>query len=256
MIIGIFLFTSLFAAQPVAQDDESSKLFAGLRVGDRIEVSLKNEGRFKGIVKRLTPSEVGIDISLEYVRMNGVLTLSTAEILAVKKLAEMSREEKERITAEKAGYIERAEAEHKKREEEKKKMDDDDFERAAKLLEGEETPKKDDKVSQAVEKAKRYAQGLELLQKFPPKDGWGQEKLDDLKARFVRIKVPLTESEREFVNNYDLWKESKESLEKEVKESLTPKKTESEKESPEEKKAPAEKEESPAVPPTPEENKP
>lgn len=55
--------------------------------------------------------------------------------------------------------------------------------------------------------------GKELLKKFPPDAGWGQEKFDELKK-----KPDLTAEEKEFVDGFPIWKKVKDLIDKVKKE--------------------------------------
>ncbi|OHB77384.1 MAG: hypothetical protein A2Z34_11650 [Planctomycetes bacterium RBG_16_59_8] len=248
-----FIVASLLA---VAQDPIGD-LLKEVKIGDRIEIALRNEGSVCGLVKAITPQEIKIDLSREPGGLNALLILNTEEIESFKKLKSLDSGDLRSAEAKSQAERERLAEANRQLEEEMAKLEEEDIRKAVEADEGFEEGEKKGKVSEAIEKAKKRAQGLELLEKFPPDAGWGEEKLAVLRTQFIRTKVPITEDEREFVKNFDLWKEAKTILEKELGAPLTtPKKSEEGEPAPEEPKAPETAPEVPTPEPKPEEPSP
>lgn len=216
-MLSFLLLALLGAAQETPAVASSPDSLKDLRVGDRIEVTLKNESVIRGTIDFLTDTHLGVDISLEAVNLNGILTLKVADVETAAKLRKISRDDAEKMLALKKADAERLAAESRRQEEELKKRAEAEVkaqeDELLKTLKVEEKSKADE----VMEKMARLSEGLALLKKFPPDAGWGDEKLAALKAQFLKTKVPLAEDERNFVNNFSLWKEAKAYVEKETR---------------------------------------
>ncbi|MFH0888715.1 MAG: hypothetical protein V1871_05840 [Planctomycetota bacterium] len=57
----------------------------------------------------------------------------------------------------------------------------------------------------------------DLFQKFLPKNGWGDDKYQELITKYIRLKVGLTSEEQEFVVNFGVWKQARIEYEEEKK---------------------------------------
>ena len=105
--------------------------------------------------------------------------------------SELSRIEKDRAAA--ARRAKEAAAKAEKEKEKDKGKDDQNLTPAEK-----EKKDKDDKKS--------LEEGLALVKKFPPKDGWGEERYQWLQIKFPTVGAALTDDEKEFVDGYEKWK--------------------------------------------------
>ena len=54
-----------------------------------------------------------------------------------------------------------------------------------------------------------------MLKKFPPEDGWGKEKLENIKWRQVILGLFPSPEEKEFIEAFDEWEKAWEAEEKE-----------------------------------------
>ncbi len=218
------------AEDPQAQVEVKGNRFrVKLRVGSEIEGVLprglfwEKQDRIGDYVPA-KEKDKGAGIRLYYVlNMEGELFIKRADIalreesgassLVLRDLGALTEEQKsairERVLAQRRKVIEdrektvKAEMEKFAKEEEEKKRKETEKQGAAK--EGEASaPASED------EEAKK---GDALLAKYPPPD-WGEEKIKDIEHREVVLGVFRNEQEKEFIDNFALWKASKERMDK------------------------------------------
>lgn len=197
------------AAPAVAQDADP---FAGVKLGDRVELTLKSKFAVKGQIISTDPQVtelekmkvITLDVNLEYPELTGHIGVERSQVVSVRKLprltaAELEAREKARQTAMKRMAEEdnarRARLAERELEIEKARLDE---ERRAKERE------KDGVLGDLKEQAEMIEKGAGIYAKFPPSAGWGPQKLEEI-ANKNTLKIPVSEEEREFLLNYDLW---------------------------------------------------
>jgi len=200
-----------------------------IQVGDRIEVQLTNEYYICGEILSLSDTDITLDLSLEYPLFEGTATIGRENIKAIKKLEALDPETRKEILKKKEELKENLSKENKELTEhldEIRKKEEE--EKAAKEKTKEEEKQKELRKS-ALEEVKELEKALEIFEEFPPGDKWNEKEYERLKSQFVTIKVPLSEKEQRFVDNFQLWQKAKEYQEKKLKEeSETPVKEEKE----------------------------
>ncbi|MHC4606012.1 MAG: hypothetical protein ACYTAF_03660 [Planctomycetota bacterium] len=242
----IALTALLLAACTAAAQEGYDKV----KVGDRIDIILKNGNSLGGLVKlpaRLTIKEhldvktpeafdlsKETDITLDLSAFNPALgsgariTLHRSAIASIRILDPLTPAEKKRLK------------EALEREKERIQRDEDDR-RAREVKRNEEIEKAaaarkelDDKAEESAnteEEKARLKKALAVYQKFPP-PAWGPERQKEI-ARKNFLHLPVTLDELEFQENIDLWYEAHQfyqKTQKEIDESEKKKTEEAEKE--------------------------
>ncbi len=199
---------------------EARDLFQGLNKGTRCEVETKDGATFRGIVLYIDPSRrrVKLDVSLENHLLEGAVTFDRANLKRVTPMRSLTEEERGRLVDEResrqkavAAELDRIEKERTVGAETAKKAAAD-----AKKPGETEAPAETDPEAKQNEAAALKA-GLELLKKFPPKDGWGEERWQWLQIKFPTVGAVLTPDEEEFVKGYESWKNALKFGEEEAK---------------------------------------
>ncbi|MEW6026160.1 MAG: hypothetical protein AB1599_02550 [Planctomycetota bacterium] len=288
LFIAVFLaLISSFAFSLRAEDKPNTDIIAGLKRGERVNIILKNNISYTGIIKSVISDRIEIDISYDDPVLKGSFSFRARDIKSIIARSTLSKAEKERIIAEKEKKDqERArELAPKTPAEdetagpagpaEKKELDDDEllglldkFPRGEKWnsktyqsITGKDAFLRTPEEISFMENYQNWLKALELkeknanlefFKKYLPENGWGDEKYTELITKYIRLKVGLSAEEQEFVDKYETWKKTRIIYEAEQK-----KKQEEEKKKEEEKKTepapqPAE-EEKPAYEQPPEE---
>lgn len=205
------LLVLALAGTAAAQDPPRDPL-KDIKIGDRIEIFLKNgfsiQGQLISIDPKVTEVEkmmvITIDIGWEYPELKGHVGVERIHVKAARKLPRLD--------------IKDLEARDKARQEALKRMEAEDMSRRARIAERDieiekarqatEKKAKDEKLkgvaAELAAKAEMIKKGAELFAKFPPDAGWGPDK-----AKLIAMKtithVPSTPDEREFITNIDTW---------------------------------------------------
>ncbi len=184
-----------------------------VRHGDRVTVILDNDEAFTGILIRLDSESILLDTTYETGGYSSSVGFQLSRIKKIMKEAPRTLEEMKRITGEKLqenarlksemARVKEAEAQEERAAAERAKKEKDEAEKAAKKTDEAKKKQKDDDL----------LKGIDLLKEYPASEGWGQEKLDKLKGQFNTTGIALTEKEKKFIDNFNLWKSTKETLE-------------------------------------------
>lgn len=210
----------LAAARPAAAQDPPRDPLKDFKLGDRVELFLKNgfsvQGEIISIDPKITELEkmkvITIDIGWEYPELKGHVGVEKINIKSAKKLDRLSQKE--------------LEARDKARQEALKRMETEDMARRARIaardqelererLDAEKAEKAEKLKGLAADlaaKAEMLKKGADLHAKFPESAGWGQEKLKAIGQKTF-TKVPITPEEKEFMGSYDAWLQYKSYLE-------------------------------------------
>lgn len=246
VLIQCFLFI-LIINIPSFRTEEKD-IFAGLKIGDRIAVTLKNDRVFKGEIKVLRSDRVTLDISYDDLTLKGKISFFREDIKNITILMSLTQDEKNKELIRKREQLKkyrRQVEEHrpvlpevKKKEislaEPKKTEKEKEEERLLGLLKrfpleaGWNEKRRTDilekmlvfqtleekeflKIYDDWKKAVELRAQLNrwnLLEKFPAEEGWGEEKHEELSSRFIRIGTALNAQEKEFVDNFEEWQKA------------------------------------------------
>ena len=150
---------------------------AKLEVGKAVEVTLESGWAVKGKVLRISTDSVTLDVSRGAAASSGTLTVASDSIISVRPIDE--------VPVFKATTPAPRPPKPKPR-----------------------TPTPSPTPSPEPERH-------ELLKKFPPEDGWGKEKLENIKWRQVILGLFPSPEEKEFIEAFDEWEKAWEAEEKE-----------------------------------------
>jgi len=185
-----------------------------IKVGDRVELTLKNDNSFRGTVKEVSEDYITLDITFEYPSLNGTLSLISGvsllgtidpdtlkEVLAQKeKVKRLVDKQNSEIKQDKEQQIQQAE-----------KASLDEAEATTEAAKKEDESKKQKSLAEQVDD---LAKSLKIVEEFPPGDKWSEAEYKKLKDQFITIKVTLNKEEQRFVENFDIWKKGVEYSEK------------------------------------------
>lgn len=155
---------------------------AQLEVGKAVEVSLKSGWAVKGKVLRISTDSVTLDVSSGSAAFSGRLTLASDSIISVRSIDEVPVF---KVTT--------------------------PVPRPPKPKQITATPSPTPPPVKPSPEPERH----ELLKKFPPEDGWGKEKLENIKWRQVILGLFPSPEEKEFIEAFDEWEKAWEAEEKE-----------------------------------------
>lgn len=205
------LLVLALAGPAVAQDPPRDPL-KDLKIGDRVELFLRNGFSFQGEIVSLNPKVtevekmkiITLDIGYEYPELKGHVGVERIHIKSARKLPMLG--DKEIQQREKA------------RQEALKRMEAEDMARRARIaaldLEMEKERKESEKKEKAEKlkglgaeleaKAEMLKKGADLHAKFPESAGWGPEKLKAIGMKTI-TQVPRTPEEADFLADYETW---------------------------------------------------
>ncbi|MBI4243275.1 MAG: hypothetical protein HY606_04215 [Planctomycetes bacterium] len=175
--------------------------------GERVEVLLKTGAMMHGYIITSKPNAKTITLIFNEEKVSGSLTISKKEIREIVKFKGQPIDIK-LVNDKRSQFLKKTENALKQKEEEKKKAKEHD-------TNIKETQKPDDKTEETT--VKEPDKGAELLNKFPPENGYGQARYDEYNKYWLktgsnppyldlRTKAPPPQNEIEFFDNYSLWK--------------------------------------------------
>lgn len=218
----------ILAAEGLSQIPPEKDSLPDLKVGERIEVVLWTRFAFRGtliptrefrggILQDVNPVQakmITLDVTHEFADLaEGTISFDKRDIKLIRRVRVLDDaairimlDAKQEKSAERL----RADAERKI-----------SLEKEAQEPATLETPRKEGDVPKnppdAGTEANPFQRGMDLLKKFPPEDGWGDDKYAALQAKKLKVavnKMPLTAHEREFMENIDLWRKAKADVDK------------------------------------------
>lgn len=188
---GLAAVTGLHAQQeqPLQPGDPSG--FDSIRMGTRIEITLKNRAVFSGEVVELKPDRVKLCLTYEKEGAKGYMTFHKREIKKVVLLALIPADEKARIIAEREAAAKKAAA----------------AAGAAGTVgtgpteTGESTEEKERVAKEQADaaKAEKRRKNQELIARFPASE-WNEERKNEIEAKPPSSRTP---EEEEFLENYE-----------------------------------------------------
>ncbi|MBI5359231.1 MAG: hypothetical protein HZA48_01455 [Planctomycetes bacterium] len=236
-----FLFLAVYACgfSAIRAEDAVSPatdIFAGIQPGDDLQITLKNKNIFKGTVEDISDSSIKIDISNFDEKMTGFIVLNKSQIKKIKQLKALTEKDIESIESKRTLFKEKYSGNLPVVSAKKDNTADESAKDSKTLLEkfppdkgwGKEKyndllqlaeGKLTDEEKEFLEKyedwvlEKKQAEDKksdDLLKKFPPDKGWGQDKYDSLSLQFATVGTSLTGEEQEFVDKFENWKKAKE----------------------------------------------
>jgi hypothetical protein len=150
---------------------------AKLEVGKAVEVTLKSGWAVKGKVLRISTDSVTLDVSSGAAASSGTLTVASDSIISVRPIDKVPVFEP--------------------------------------TTPAPRPPKPEPRTPTPSPTPSPEAERHELLKKFPPEDGWGKEKLEDIKWRQIILSLFPSPEEKEFIEAFDEWEKAWEAEEKE-----------------------------------------
>ena len=189
-----------------------------IKVGDRVELTLKNDNSFRGTVKEVSEDYITLDITFEYPSLNGTLSLKRSFISGVSLLGTIDPDTLKEVLAQKEKVkrlVDKQNSEIKQDKEQQiqqaEKASLDEAEAATEAAKKEDESKKQKSLAEQVDD---LAKSLKIVEEFPPGDKWSEAEYKKLKDQFITIKVTLNKEEQRFVENFDIWKKGVEYSEK------------------------------------------
>ncbi|KPJ58295.1 MAG: hypothetical protein AMS15_08710 [Planctomycetes bacterium DG_23] len=173
-------------------------------LGWRIRVTLKNGAFFQGLLAEKSAQKIKLDLSGEKDGLNGRLGLYLDQIASIRRLPQLSPVEEE------AAKIARQKELEKMRERmtQRKAIEAERKDRIKKAREealAKATQEKRTSEEQAL---------LRLLEKFPPEEGWGADRIDRIHDNILLYDVFPSPEEEEFMQKFPLWLEALKVLER------------------------------------------
>jgi len=199
------------SAQEPARD-----AFKDLKLGDRVEVFLKNgfsvQGELISIDPKITDVEkmkvITLDIGWEYPDLKGHIGFERIHVKGARKLPRLSQKE--------------LEARDKARQEALRRMESEDMSRRARIAARDQELEAERLAAEKIEKAEKMKglgkdleakaemlkKGAELHARFPESAGWGPDKMNQIVLK-TRTQVPANADEAEFAKNIEVWMQYK-----------------------------------------------
>ena len=150
---------------------------AQLEVGKAVELSLNSGWSVKGRVLRISTDSVTLDVAGGAAAFTGTLTVASDSITSVKPIDELPLL---KVTTP---------APHPPKS-------------------VQEAPPPTPTPPPSPGKPSTEAQRHELLKRFPPKDGWSKEKLENIEWRRVILGLFPSPEEKEFIEVFDAWEKA------------------------------------------------
>ena len=219
MFVLVFLAAAVSRA---AAQEVKEELFKGIKMGDRVEITLKTEFAVRGRIVQTEVTEEGktvykvdptvdltkltkvtLDISLEYPDLNGEMSVERLNIKSVKKLKQLTEEEAKLIEKLRKESLDATKEEDNKR---RASVAKEDQTRQDEIEEAEKKKRAKEMETEAAQK-RAEAEALEkagaIYKKFPP-PAWGPERNAEISKK-GGLKLPISAEEQEFQKNFDLW---------------------------------------------------
>lgn len=202
----------LSSAGVAAAQEPSRDPLKDFKLGDRVELSLKNgfsvQGEIITIDPKVTDLEkmkvITLDIGWEYPELKGHIGVERIHVKSARKLGILSQKELE--TRDKA------------RQEALKRMEAEDMARRARIAARDQEIEAERLAAEKAEKAEKLKglgadlqakaemlkKGADLHARFPEAGGWGADRLKAIGLKTI-TRVPATAEERDFLANYETW---------------------------------------------------
>ena len=185
--------------------------------GSRLEITLRNLNTLKGFLidpdhdarARVKPRKIDftqvksltLDISLEYVNLNGSILIPKTDIKSIRVLEHLDETAIKRLELEKEKNrleIERLNREHDAR---MKGIETDEEKAKAEAEKEASAEAEKESIDEAAAKLKT---AVDAYNKFPESEGWGPEKSVEISNKVKQLQQ-VTPQEQEFLQNYASW---------------------------------------------------
>jgi hypothetical protein len=202
----------LVLAGPLAAQEPVRDPLKDFKIGDRVELILKNGYSFQGEIISTDPKSqdvekmkvIHLDIGWEYPELKGLVGVERIHVKTARRLPHLSAKE--------------VEARNKARQEALKRMETEDMARRARIAARDQELERERLAAEKLEKAEKMKglgadleakaemlkKGAELHARFPESAGWGAKRLEAIGQKTI-TQVPRTADERDFLANYDTW---------------------------------------------------
>ncbi len=171
---------------------------ADLHKGDHVNLLMKSGQDFEGHVVAVEPAAVVLDFTFSPQQLAGVVTFSKTEVAVVLRLPELTKEEK-------ADRLERRRQRALEARERWSITVSTDLKGKPEALAL--TPEQEEERRQAEEE-REVARHRAVLEEFPPEQGWGPERLAQIRRRHFILGMPVTRAEWRFWQVFDQWSEA------------------------------------------------
>jgi hypothetical protein len=206
----------------LAQGTTKDELFKGVKMGDRVEITLKTEFAIRGKLVQSKINDDGkvelvvdesvdvskldriiLDVRDEYPDLTGEMGVERINIKATRKLRALTKEEAEAIAKQREALLE----ETKKADDARRARSAKDDQGRIEELEAIEAAKREKEMDKDAAELKKKAEALEkaasIYKKFPPPQ-WGPQTMQEIGQKAL-LKQPLTPEQLEFSKNFDAW---------------------------------------------------
>ena len=184
-----------------AARDEVGEIVAltKLTKGDHVNLLMKSGQNFEGHVAALGPETITLDFTFSRQQVAGVVTFPKAEVAVVMRLPPLSKEEKET-------RLDRRRQRVRKARERWTMVASTELVGKPEALKL--TPEQKEERRRAEEE-RQIEQYRALLREFPPQEGWGPERLAQIRRRHFILGMPVTYPEWRFWQIFDEWSEAR-----------------------------------------------
>ena len=173
-----------------------------LRKGDHVHLLMKSGQGFEGHVVAMEPATIVLDFTFSLQQLAGVVTFSRGDVAVVLRLPELTKEER-------AARLERRRQRTLEAQERWSITASADLTGTPEALAP--TPEQEQERRRAEEREiERYRA---VLDEFPPAEGWGPERLAQIRRRHFLLGMPVTYAEWRFWQLFDEWSEAKTAVE-------------------------------------------
>ena len=210
------------AATALAQGTTKDELFKGIKMGDRVEITLKTEFAIRGRLVQTKINDEGkvevvtdetVDVSKlervllevkdEYPDLTGEMGVERLNIKSTRKLRALTKEEAEAIAKQREALLEETKKSDDARRARASKDDQSRLDELEKIEAAKRDKDLDKDAADLKAKAEAIAKASSIYKKYPPPD-WGPQTMAEI-AQKAQLKQPLTDAQREFAQNFDAW---------------------------------------------------
>jgi hypothetical protein len=200
------------SAGPAKPETSEPVALESLAKGDRVLLLMKNGQQFEGHLAELTPASLTLDFTFSRQKMTGLVTFPRQEVAGARRLSALTKEEREVILEKRRQGLLQAQAVW---------TETVGPTAAAPAKPAEPTAEQKAAEERAAEE-KQIADYRALLAEFPPDQGWGPERLAEIRYRYLMratgalgrpIGLALTYQEQRFLQIFDQWSEAKTKVE-------------------------------------------
>jgi len=189
------------------QEETSTGLLVpieSLAKGDRVGLLTKVGQDFEGIVFLLTEKFIVIDFSYSRQQLAGIVTFPKEDVALVVKLPELSKEDMERRLNERQRRAEAARG----------RLDMLDLSAPHTGVAQLKGTGSDEAQGPAAQQRLQMEYYEALVSEFPEEEGWGPERLTEIRRKYYVRHQPLTDAEWRFWQAYDLLSTARSAVEK------------------------------------------